>query len=285
MSLLDDLDVLRQRTRADRRAYAFPLFLFGALILLAPLLYATYPPPRTDSGFVEVPVGQFPQFTPIAFLRYPDLVGWYWVTTVIGGLWLTGWWYRRRARQRGVETDLRVITAAAIAALLGFLVWQPVFETLLRELFDDYMGLYSSPALNLPILFGSAALAAAAGLWCRRRTGWERAVGVGVTTFLATVTFGAIEVYLVRGHAALVIIAVALLGLAWVERSVLLGIVGGVFTAVALLVNLSDVDNALFTWLGWYAYPNFQVSILQAMLLPGVVLLVGGVAAVIGNRR
>jgi hypothetical protein len=33
--VLADLAALRRRTRGDRHAYAFPLFLFGALILWA----------------------------------------------------------------------------------------------------------------------------------------------------------------------------------------------------------------------------------------------------------
>jgi DNA-binding MarR family transcriptional regulator len=40
-----------------------------------------------------------------------------------------------------------------------------------------------------------------------------------------------------------VIIAAALLVLAWAERSVLLTVVGVVFTGLALLVNLYDVQN------------------------------------------
>jgi len=236
-----------------------------------------------EATAVVVDQGPFPLFTPI-FLVYPELVGWYWVLTIVGGLWLTGWWYRRQARRRGVETDIRVITTAAVAALLGFLAWQPLFETLLRKLFDDYMGLYSTPVVNLPILFGSAALATFAGLWSLRHTGWARTAGVGVTTFLATVAFGAVAVYLIRGYAALLIIAAVLLVLAWAERSVLLAIVGGLFTGAALLVNLYDVQNVFYR-LGWHAGWNDQVSTLQSLLLPGVVLLVGGVAAVIGNRR
>jgi hypothetical protein len=282
MSLLDDLDVLRQRTRADRHAYAFPLFLFGALILLAPLLYASAPPAPSDT-YVLVDQDPFPQFTPI-LLAYPKLVGWYWVLTIVGGLWLTGWWYRRQARRRGVETDIRIITTAAVAALLGFLAWQPLFEDLLRKLFDDYTRPYSTPAVNLPILFGSAALAVFVGLWSRNRTGWVRAVGVGATTFLATVAFGALAVYLIRGHAALVIIAAVLLVLAWAERSMLLTIIGVVFTGVALSVNLYDVQN-VFQRLGWHGGWNDQVTTLQSMLLPGVVLLVGGAAALVGKRR
>jgi hypothetical protein len=89
----------------NRHAYAFPLFLFGALILLAPLGYVGAPP-LDDFQLVPVDSGPFPQFA-AHFVRHPDLVGWYWVMTVVGGLWLTGWWYQHRARRHGVETDIR----------------------------------------------------------------------------------------------------------------------------------------------------------------------------------
>lgn len=280
--ILADLDVLRRRVRSDRHAYAFPLFLFGALILLAPVCYASAPP-LSDFELVVVDTGPFPQFTSIG-QRYPELVGWYWVLTIIGGLWLTGWWYRHRARQHGVETDIRVTTVAAGAALLGFVAWQPLFATLLYDGFNHLGGLYSSPALNLPVLFGSAALATAAGLWSRRRTGWTRTAGVAGAAFFATVAFGALGVYFVRGYGALVIIAAALLVLAWAERSVLLTIVGVVFAGVALLVNLYDVQNVFYR-LGWTGGWHDRVTTLQNLLLPGAVLLAGGVAAVVGKRR
>jgi hypothetical protein len=280
--ILADLDALRRRTRDDRHAYAFPLFLFGALILLSPVLYAsTLPPPEFE--MVSIDLGPFPQFSPIG-QQYPDLVGWYWVMTIIGGLWLTTWWYRRRARRHGVETDVRVPAAAAVAALAGFLMWQPLFGILLHELFDDYYGAYSTPAVNLPILFGSAAGAVVAGLWSSRRTGWTRTAGVAVAAFLVTVFFGAVGVYLINGYAALVIIAAALLVLAWVERSVLLSVVGGLFAAAALLVNLYEVQNVFYR-LGWHAGWNDKVSTLQVMLLPGLILVVGGVTAVVRDRR
>ena len=277
--VLADLAALRRRTRDDRHAYAFPLFLFGALILLAPLLYASYPPPAGEVPyeFTMVPVasGPFPPFDPIAIARleYRDLVGWYWVMAIIGGLALTVWWYRHRARRHGVETDTRLAVAAVVAGLVGFLVWPPLFSVF------GPSGLYSRPGLNLTILFGSTALAVVALLWSRRRT-----AGVAVAAFLAVVAFGAVGVYLIRGYAALVIIAAVLLVLAWAERSVLLAVVGVLFTAVALVVNLYNVEN-VFQALGWYGGWDQRATALQSLLLPGVVLLAGGVAAVIGQRR
>jgi len=273
--VLADLAALRRRVRGDRHAYAFPLFLFGALILLAPLCYL---PTDATSG----DLGPFPQFVP-DLVAYPSLVGWYWVLTIVGGLWLTGWWYRHRAHRHGVETDTRVSTAAAVAALLGFLAWQPLFTTLLIELFPDYMGPFSTPAVNLPILFGGAALAAAAGLWGVRRTGWARTAAVAVAAFLATIAFGAVSAYFHGGYAQLVIIGIALLVLAWAERSVLLAVVGGVFTVLAVLVNVNEGEQIVYLLTGYST--NMQVAVLRVLFLPGVVLLAGGVAAVVWKRR
>jgi hypothetical protein len=273
--VLADLAALRRRTRDDRHAYAFPLFLFGALILLAPVCYL-------PSDLTEGDLGPFPQFI-ADLVRYPALVGWYWVLTIVGGLWLTSLWYRHRAGRRGVETDLRVPTAAAIAALLGFLAWQPLFTTLMFELFPGYLGPHSTPAVNLPILFGSAVLAAVAGLWGGRRTGWARTAATAVAAFLATVAFGAVSAYFHVGYTALVIIGIALLVLAWAERSVLLAVIGGVFTVLALLINLDDVLQ-IFYRLGFYGGSD-QSTALRTLFLPAVVLLAGGVVAVIGKRR
>jgi hypothetical protein len=271
MSVLTDLDALRRRTRGDRHAYAFPLFLFGGLILLAPICYESLSTP-----FESTDLGPFPQFTPTGLLMYPALVGWYWILTIVGGLWLTNWWYRHRARKQGVETDVRVPTAVAGAALFGFLVW-PVFSGVFGP-----VGLYSRPAVNLPILFGCAAIAAVIALWARRR---GSTAGFAVATFFATVSFGAVGVYCIRGHAALVVIAAALLVLAWAERSVPLTVVAGLFAGSAMLVNLYNLENVCHR-IGWVSDGwDERVTAWQNLLLPGLILLVGGAVTVIGNRR
>jgi hypothetical protein len=280
--VLADLDTLRRRTRDDRRAYSFPLFLFGTLILLAPLCYAGYDVP-TELELIPNDTGPFPQFISSILVRNPDVVGWYWVLTIVGGLWLTNWWYRHRARRQGVETDIQVPTAAVIAALLGFLVWQPLFAAPLQEQFG-VLSARSEPAVNLPILVGSAVLATAASLWSTRRAEWPRTAGVAVAAFLATVAFGALSVYFSYGYGALVIIAAALLVLAWAERSVLLAIVGVLFIGLSLLVILYNVEN-VFHRLGWHTGWDARVVALQSLLLPGIVLVVGGVVAVARQRR
>src|ERR687888_2040243 len=90
--LLADVQTLRRRTRRDRRASAFPLLLFGLLILLAPLCYTLDPMPaelraQLDAGnFVAYPrqQGPFRLFDPLFLeLKYPELVGWYWFLTIV----------------------------------------------------------------------------------------------------------------------------------------------------------------------------------------------------------
>lgn len=273
MSVLADLDALRRRTRSDRHAYSFPLFLFGGLILLAPVCYLSYRPPEVGT----IDIGPFPQLTPVGWLVYPDLVGWYWLLTIVGGLWLTNWWYRHRAHKRGVETDFQVPAAVACAALLGFLVWPTFFNVAVTG---------QRFVVNLTILVVSAVLAAAAWLWARRRTGWGRAAGLAAAAFFATVAAGAVGMYFRHGYAGLVIIAAALLVLAWVERSVLLTVVSVLFAGVALLVNVYNLENVAFR-LGWTPddYWDLRVISSQVLLLPALVLLAGGAVAVIGKRR
>lgn len=278
--LLAGLDRLRARTRRDRQGYAFPLFLFGCLILLAPLTYVTlYLPQEILEKGIYVDEGPVPLFVSTSgpLLKYPDLVGWYWVATIVGGLWLTSWWYRRRARLSGVETDLRTPIAAAAAAVLGFVLWRP-----LTSVFSIYP-LYSLPAVNLPILFSATALAAGTYWWSMRQDDWPRTAGVFVATFFATVAFGSVGVYFISGFAGLMAIAVALLALAWWERSVLLGVVATVFLLVSIPANHPIHQWDIQTIYDYTA--NAQVHALYSVLAPGVVLLTGGLVAVLRARR
>lgn len=284
--LLADMDRLRADAREDRRAYAFPLVLFGVLILASPLVYVPqyWSQEALEQG-ITVDPGPFPQFFPLwgAFIRYPELIGWYWAVTVAGGLWLTSWWYRRRARLRGVETDVRVPIAAAGAALLGFVLWEPLLSIFLRET-TDVVGLYSTPAVNLPILFVAAASSAVAFFAARGAGGWARTAAVFAGTFLAAVAFGALGVYLIGGYAALVAIGVALVVLAWWERSVPL-----LVTSVLFLVTCVPANHPIHEWdiaaiYGLDGWDPREVAFFS-VLVPGVVLLAGGVLAAIGKRR
>lgn len=279
--LLADVQALRRQARRDRRATAFPLLLFGALILIAPLCYVDQDPVPVDQGFTIQDEGPFPLFFgigPFGDVKYPNLIGWYWFLTVLLGFAATAWWYRRRAARIGVETDTRAYLVAAGAGLTGFLIGVPLLEFLVSA----RNTLYSTPSTNLPILFGSAVASATVLLWCTRRTRREveRAAGLFVGVLLATVTFAALGVYLIYGFAALLIIAAGLLTLAWLERSPLLAVTGLVFSAVSVVANLTEQTFPA----DWYSASSMQVFVLRNLLLPGVVLLVGGATAVLSGR-
>lgn len=281
--LLGDLRSLRDQARADRRGYAFPLFLFGGLVLFAPLLYSTVPiPADLHEWSLHVDPGPFPAFTPMPLVENAWLVDWYWMLVIVGGLAATGWWYRRRAQRFGVESSVVVPFAAAGAALLGLLVGPELLDQVLDG--DGGLALYSTPAINLPILFGSIVLSALTFVWAFRphRTDRARVAGVFTGTMFAMLAFSALFVYMRFGYAGLLVIAVALLVLAWWERSVLLGVVATLFTAVSV-----PASHALWYWdlpslfdeLGWSASFDARLHAFQTLLVPGLVLAVGGAVA------
>ena len=287
--LLDNLRSLRTRVRADRHAYAFPLFLFAGLILLAPLTYVSSPY-DPDEGYY-VGQGPFPQFAPIhGNVTYPGLIDWYWVLTIVGGMAATSWWYRRRAQRLGIETDIRIPFVATGAVLAGILLWQPLLEELAANV-GRGINLYSAPWLNLPILFGSAVAATAALAWSFRpqRTDRQRAAGVFAGVLLASLTFATVTVYMIKGFPGLIAIAVALLVLAWWERSVLLWVVGGLFGLVSIPANhwLWEWDTStVIEKLGWTGgFDDGRFFALENLLVPGLVLLVGGVVAALTRAR
>jgi hypothetical protein len=279
--ILGDLTVLRRKVRRDRHGYTFPLLLFGALILLSSLCYVPADKPTfiPAEGIVyKVEPGPFPvfgiPFTPD--MRYPTLIEWYWMLTLLVGFATTAWWYRRRAERTGVETDIRGYLVAGGAALVGFVFGEQV----LRDIVHIHGGLYSTPGVNLPILFVSAAASAvifAAGVRWKRVRGLSLFVG----TLLAMVAFSALSVYMINGLTALLIIAAPLLVLAWFERSLLLGTTGLLFTVTAAHANLQGLahyfPNTFYTDGRWLA--------LQNVALPAAVLIIGGVVALVQARR
>jgi hypothetical protein len=101
--------------------------------------------------------------------------------------------------------------------LAGFLVGVPLLEFVVHP----HLTLYSTPEVNLPIMIGSAVLAAPVLFWATRSTTGlaEHAFGIFVGMVLATVAFSALGVYLIYGFAAL------------------LGIIGVVYSAAALILG------------------------------------------------
>jgi hypothetical protein len=213
-AVLAELRELRHRTRADRHAFAVPLLVFGALVLVAPLLYTTgeFGEPGPLARFLGVQLG--------VDKANPNLIAWYWLATIVGGVAVTVWWYRRHGERTGVETGTRT-AVTAVAATAAILV------------------------------------------------------------------LGALDPVPGKGFTALSMIAVLVIALAWLERSVLLGVVAGLF-ALAVV----QADHAMWPWdmgsvfrsVGWPAEEGPQ-AVFQLLLLPGLILLAGGVAGTLVARR
>jgi hypothetical protein len=83
-----------------------------------------------------------------------------------------------------------------------------------------------------------------------------------------------------HGYGGLFVIAIGLLGLAWMERSRLCGIVALLFTGAALLADLYDMENVLS---GFPA--STQTVTFDNLVLPAAVLIVGGIVALTAGRR
>jgi hypothetical protein len=284
-ALLDDLRKLRTRARLDRQAHAFPLLLFGTLILAAPLLYTPAPEPdysidgwdpRVEGSNLLVRVFRTTAPNDPA---HPTLIAWYWLLVLVGGFGATLWWYRRRAARVGVETDTRALVIAAVVAFAGFFLGTFAFSRYA-------LSLYGAWQVNLSLMFGSLLLAAVV-LW------WNRGpLGLFLASVCGAVTFSSIAVYTNKGFSALLVIAAGLLVLTWLERSVSLGVVSVLFTMAAVpatamistpMVHLDP--SYVYAQLGWAAgWENTQLYTLQQLVLPAALLLVGGTIAALRHR-
>jgi hypothetical protein len=83
-------------------------------------------------------------------------------------------------------------------------------------------------------------------------------------------------------YSALLVVAVGLLALAWIERSAYLAVVAVLFAVAAAVANYFGNYNHYLTWTGFdpYAHPGQErYDALPALLLPALVLLLGGLLA------
>lgn len=284
-NLLTELGELRRRTRADRHGYAFTLLLFGVLILAAPLVYAPAGDDLYDiDKFDPKPVGDNPlvqifRATAGPDPAHPTLVACYWLLVLVLGFGATAWWYRRRAARVGVATDIRGLIVAGMAAFAGFLLSTFVFSRYA-------LSLYGAWQVNLALMFGSLVVAVLV-LWRL-----EGPLAVFLAAVFGTVTFSSIAVYTNKGFSALLVIAGGLLVLAWLERSVLLGVVSVLFTLVSVpstaMIATPEIRLEPESWfwhLGWTYDPgNLRVLVLHQLLLPAAVLLVGGTISAVKER-
>lgn len=253
--LLGDLADLRRRARADRHAYPFPLLFFGIASFLAVPLYA--------------PAGPTPRLLPRSWdplavlgahpgVRYPALLGLYWLLVLVVGGLATVWWYRRRGARVGIETSTRGYLAAlaiglsgpGVALVLGFAASLPVFGGAVFR---------SGTAVGLILL------AAATVLWRRRAPRALTATAAVLGTAVLQYDQGVVGQFIAIG--------LGLVVLAGVERSVR-------FTTTTAAYLVALCASASITPL--VVTPATTWSMGSVVVLPGFVLLMGGLA---GLRR
>ena len=273
--LLDELRALRRRTHADPRRYAPPLLVFGVLIIASVLLYRPADVPFWQGSQLDLLGGNGSVAT-----TQPGAITAYWFAVLFFGTGFTAAWYHVRAARQGIELRTNAQLMAAGAALLGILVGMPVLWAVL----GPYYWPEDEPYVHIPMLVLGAAgavvvLGRAAG---PGRGAGARVAGLLAGFVLATTAAGAVTMYL-RGYFALLVIAAVVFALAWVERSRLVAVVAIAFTAVSLLP--ATRTTAVYEALGWNWWDNPRLGVLQDLLLPSAVLLVGGLAGLAVRLR
>lgn len=267
-TLLDEMTALRRRARQDSHAYWLPLLLFGVLVLAGSLVYRgdvtdvtaySYSPLLLFSGSL-VTGGD------------PTVIGAYWLAVAVVGALATLAWYR----WRGDRTGLRVRTlpylllmAAALLITLGVVPLATSWSLVL--LANEVLALWVSAGV---FVLGLAI--AALG----RKSRWLVAVGAVIAVLAAG---NVATLAPLHGFGGLLVVGVGLLGLAWAERSVGCAVVAALFTAAALLANLYDMENVFYRVFGFSE--NLTLIAFYSLVVPALVLLVGGVVALLLRRR
>ena len=272
-------DLTRLSRPADARRYALPLLVFGVLILVAVPLYRPFTPDlsrRFDPGWHPELVYGFGG-TGGSFVK-PWLIDLYWAGVLVVGIGFAMGWYRVRAARQGVKLRTRGLLVAAGAVLLGIIVGVPVVYSLLGGYLES-AGL--DPYLHAWLLALSTAAAAAVLIFSAET---HRAAGLVVGWLLASFAAAMLAMYL--NYWVLLVIAAVLLAMAWVERSRWLGVVTALFTTAVVLIAVTH--HAVFSVIGWSTegqpeYP--QLNVLQDLLLPSAVLLIGGLAGLVQTAR
>lgn len=279
-SELDDwvgaVEHLRRRTRLARQGFWFPLVLLGAVVIASTPLYfrpseqaqlglpasavfkprpasMPLPPARLgkasgliDGHWYEIPscravhgvvytpcdggghLATFSFFPGGMNVASPRAIALYWLIALPLSSLAIGWWYRRRARLRGVGTSPFAYLVASLAMVALLVLTSPGSVSVLH--FPHW--------LKLPL------------------TG-----DLGI-----------------RGLSALFTVGVGLVVLAMKERSRALGEFAVVYLALALLVNLYDLENLAYR-LGIHIGPEVGAFV------PGLYLLLGGVGFALARRR
>ncbi|WP_410621008.1 hypothetical protein [Amycolatopsis sp. cmx-8-4] len=250
--LLDELARLKTRTRADRHAYVPPLLLFGVLVLLAPLW---------SSGG--------PALFGVAGLWFGTPLELYWLVAVTGGFLATACWYLHRGRRRGVRTPIGAYLAVGFVGVVAISFGMPVVASFAYRVARSP---YAQAPVTGPVMIVATAVLGGL-LWLRSTLTGHAARGVvtAAAVLSGLVALSALDLRFApyRPYASLVTIGLGLVGLAWLERSRLLGVISGLFAASALLANLGVFAR----------YEGETAHVFRSSLLPGLILLVGGVVA------
>ncbi|WP_034263259.1 hypothetical protein [Actinospica robiniae] len=122
--LVAELRSIRRRTRRLRRAYGFPLLVFGVLIAAAAPLYVQHEPHPGLSAGVSGPDPAWVQSFGGMVDGYRDsapvTLAVFWLAAIAVGAAAMVLWYRRHARQTGVRSRVApsILTWAAVSALV-----------------------------------------------------------------------------------------------------------------------------------------------------------------------
>lgn len=290
--LLDEMTALRARTRADRRGYWLPLLLFGALIAAAPLIYLTTPTARSGTTTIKsvLPLWFFSDFLGESD-RDALAIAVYWVAALVVGLLVTVLWYRLRANRVGVQARIGTYLWPTFGTLALVLVLAPpihrwaleVFFTLFGAGWVDVAEVWSGV---LALLVGAGIIALATAK--RTEPGARpvaRRIWLVVGVAVAALALGDLVVRAgTFGFGALLVIAISLFALAWMERSRQCAVVAILFAAVSLLANLYDTQNLFYDLFGATG-DQPAVLALERIALPAAVLIVGGIVALVTGAR
>lgn len=264
--LLDELSALRRRARRDRHGYWFPFLLFGAIVAAAIPLYL---PVRcvsacswSASDLPAVwhwlhPTGQAARaFAADHPSPWKDL---YWVVALAVGFLATVWWYRWRAGKVGVETSTRLYAQVTLFVLVFPLLGVPLVTRLV-------FSAWGWP-VALSVLVGGVVVAT---LLAKRKL---RTAVVVLSLVLVA------HLVMIFPFGPLLVVAVGVLGLAWVERSALCTSFAVLFAAWALFVN---------GWATWvHTTTLWPVELLDFgdLLSSSLILVLGGVSGLAVRRE
>ncbi|WP_158852718.1 hypothetical protein [Saccharothrix deserti] len=264
--LLDELSALRRRARRDRHGYWFPFLLFGVIVAAAIPLYL---PVRCEfacswskSDLPSVwhwlhPTGQATRTS--ALTDRPSL--WkdiYWMAALTVGFLATVWWYRWRARKVGVETSTRLYVQVTLFVLAFPLLGVPLATRLVFS------------TLGWPVALSVlVAGVVVATLLAKRKV---RTAIVILSLILVA------HLVMIFPFGPLLVVAVGVLGLAWVERSALCTSFAVLFAVWALFVN---------GWSTWvYGSVLWPVALIDFgdLLSSSLILALGGIGGLIARR-